>query len=255
MLERLIAVSLKIYEWLLFLYPETFRKEYGRELMQACRDSFREIETKSDVIGLWFLNFRDLIESAALERLRQFTGLRWLPEGTRLTSSIFAFVVSAGFFFWIIWAITVFLLVPWDVGNPPTGTFAEVVNNFFDLGDVYTAQSLAYIVIGLELFALLKIILQRKYKLGVILWRFTAIHVISSVTGVLVSALGMWIVSLMFPNWNAFEGDQSCGVAYVYWGLIVLGSIILFFGCQVFSTTPFKFMFRQNQALPRQSEP
>jgi hypothetical protein len=43
------------------------------------------------------------------------------------------------------------------------------------------------------------------------------------------TAAGMFVARLLFPNVNTFEGDQSYGVALVYWGLLVLATLYLFF--------------------------
>jgi hypothetical protein len=128
--------------------------------------------------------------------------------------------------FWTVWGITIFLLIPWDVGYPPPGTFAQAVNNFFETG--YTSLSIPCIVILCNLTMMIRAMQRREHRPMVILWRFTGVNIVTSVIGTLIALFGAWIAALLYPVYDVWEGDQSRGVAYVYWGLIVTGGLIAF---------------------------
>jgi len=206
-------------------------------------DSMRGGNTFLEIITLCIFNLGDLLINAAQERFKQFNNRRLWLEGLWLFSGLYLWFVTGGILFWVSWAITLFLLIPWDVGTPPTGTFAEAVNYFFETEPTsLNSQIIAYIVIALDLLAFAKIVRTGHHKLYTIFWRCSAIHVLISLASAAVALAGMAFASLLFPDFNVFEGDQSRGVAYVYWGLIVSAGVILFFAKQAFST-PFKWWF------------
>jgi len=70
--ERAVTLAVKIYQGLLFLYPEEFRCEYGSLMVQACRDLCRETYAQARLLGLielWGRILKDLIISVLEEQL------------------------------------------------------------------------------------------------------------------------------------------------------------------------------------------
>ena len=67
---KLLALSNRIYCLLLYLYPASFRQEYGYHMAQLFRDDVRGTMQESGgvaVVGLWFLAFFDLLKTAVAE--------------------------------------------------------------------------------------------------------------------------------------------------------------------------------------------
>lgn len=72
--ERLVALSLAIYEALLVLYPKRFRRVYAVEMIRVFRDSCRAATQRGGVAGLarvWRVTLSDLVFTALAERMEQ----------------------------------------------------------------------------------------------------------------------------------------------------------------------------------------
>lgn len=72
--ERLVALSLAIYEALLVLYPKPFRRVYAVEMTCVFRDSCRAAMQRGGVAGLarvWRVTLSDLVITALAERMEQ----------------------------------------------------------------------------------------------------------------------------------------------------------------------------------------
>jgi hypothetical protein len=66
------SVSTSIYQLLLLAYPDDFRQEYGAQMLQLFRDSYRAQRVHQQVFGvlsLWYRTLLDLIETAPKEHL------------------------------------------------------------------------------------------------------------------------------------------------------------------------------------------
>jgi hypothetical protein len=72
--ERLVALSLAIYEALLVLYPKPFRRVYATEMARVFRDSCRAATQRDGVAGLariWRVTLGDLVITVWAERTEQ----------------------------------------------------------------------------------------------------------------------------------------------------------------------------------------
>ena len=69
--ERSVDLSARIYTLLLIAYPPTFRREFGRQMVQvfraACRHSVQE--SPRGMMRFWLHALTDLVASASAERL------------------------------------------------------------------------------------------------------------------------------------------------------------------------------------------
>ncbi len=101
--ERVVSISVKIYLFLLVLYPAGYRREYGALMVQACRDLCREAYAQAQLFGLvklWGRILKDLVITALAEQVD--TGwlvrlgrqpVRPLPWWTVLLATLPGFVV------------------------------------------------------------------------------------------------------------------------------------------------------------------
>jgi hypothetical protein len=62
---------MKLYRWLLNLYPARFREEYAQPLQQQFLDDCREAETLGEQFKLWLSALRDLAWSIPVELARE----------------------------------------------------------------------------------------------------------------------------------------------------------------------------------------
>ena len=76
--NRSVDLSLQMYGRLLRAYPETFRNEYGAEMMFVFRDRCREVIGDQGVLGLigfWLLALLDLIKTSVEEHMQKEGGV------------------------------------------------------------------------------------------------------------------------------------------------------------------------------------
>src|ERR1035438_10296168 len=66
-----MADPLKLYRFLLKLYPARFREEYGTPLEQQFSDEYREAEGRLARFAVWMRTLRDLAISIPLELGRE----------------------------------------------------------------------------------------------------------------------------------------------------------------------------------------
>jgi hypothetical protein len=107
--SRLLTLAGRIYSLLLYAYPTAFRREFGFDMAQAFRDDTHDTLHESGtvgLIGLWFLTFTDLLNTALSEhiwevfhmrtdRLQRFSGTAAAIGGPLWASSIiWAFVLD-----------------------------------------------------------------------------------------------------------------------------------------------------------------
>ena len=70
--SNLISFSRRIYGLLLYAYPVSFRREYGRDMMQVFCDDTRYTLRKwglAGLVSLWFLVFVDVLKTAVAEHI------------------------------------------------------------------------------------------------------------------------------------------------------------------------------------------
>ncbi|HEX6386702.1 MAG TPA: hypothetical protein VF177_18705 [Anaerolineae bacterium] len=109
--SRLIAFSLKVYRWLLILYPADFREAFGREMTLAFRDYCRLVERRGGKVALgyfWLTVLIDLAATALVERVRDqarvpgrmvvgLCGLIGTLGGISLLTVVYIITVGGGF--------------------------------------------------------------------------------------------------------------------------------------------------------------
>jgi len=74
-----VDLSVRIYRLLMRVYPVSFRREYGCEMIQVFREVMTDSTQRHGTAGLmttWFRVFGDLVRSAFLEHLLEIQG-RW----------------------------------------------------------------------------------------------------------------------------------------------------------------------------------
>ena len=67
-----LALSVRIYSLLLYVYPASFRREYGHPMAQLFMDEARDTLQRggtTGLIGLWFLTLFDLLKTAFAEHI------------------------------------------------------------------------------------------------------------------------------------------------------------------------------------------
>src|SRR5665213_2350046 len=74
--NRTLAISQKVYGWLLRAYPPSHREKYGPAMAQLFRDQCRDAWSKSrnrGVTKLWLRVLPDLVKTSFIERLAALT--------------------------------------------------------------------------------------------------------------------------------------------------------------------------------------
>lgn len=74
--NRTLAVSQKVYGWLLRAYPPAHREKYGPAMAQLFRDQYRDAWNESQGRGLtrlWLRVLPDLVKTSMIERLAALT--------------------------------------------------------------------------------------------------------------------------------------------------------------------------------------
>ena len=68
MVVKTVNISTRFYSWLLFAYPAEFRLEFGPEMLQVFRDSYRAEAQSGSLPSFWLRILLDLVLTAAKER-------------------------------------------------------------------------------------------------------------------------------------------------------------------------------------------
>ena len=61
-------ISYRLYGLLLFVYPEDFRREFGVQMLQVFRDSYRDEARDGSLPSFWLRTLLDLVSTAVKER-------------------------------------------------------------------------------------------------------------------------------------------------------------------------------------------
>jgi len=61
-------ISAKVYGFMLLAYPADFRRQFGEQMCQVFRDSYRAEARSGSVTGFWLRTLLDLVLTAAKER-------------------------------------------------------------------------------------------------------------------------------------------------------------------------------------------
>jgi hypothetical protein len=99
--SRLVALTVALYRWLLWLHPAAFRREYSVSICQvfaqSCRDAYRA-SGAAGVARLWLPALGDLLHGALAEHLDALKGSYPMLEYRRSLSAVFgayiAFVIA-----------------------------------------------------------------------------------------------------------------------------------------------------------------
>jgi hypothetical protein len=76
--STLVSAVTGMYQLLLVLYPASFRREFGREMVLVFRDASRfeqERRGTGGLLGLWMGMFFDLLATALLERVKEASAM------------------------------------------------------------------------------------------------------------------------------------------------------------------------------------
>ena len=61
-------VSVRLYGWLLFAYPQEFRRTFGEQMLQVFRDCYRVEALRGSLPSFWLRTLLDLVITATKER-------------------------------------------------------------------------------------------------------------------------------------------------------------------------------------------
>jgi hypothetical protein len=70
--SNLLAITTRVYNLLLYIYPAPFRREFGQEMTQVFRDDMHGTwlqKGPAGLLGLWLLTFIDLLKTALVEHM------------------------------------------------------------------------------------------------------------------------------------------------------------------------------------------
>jgi hypothetical protein len=220
----------KVYAALLRLYPLEFRQRYGEQMLQVFRDSCRGGD---GLARLWLAALADLLVNAIAERSKQMLTRRWLLKVLNTSVAGGAFALSSFALAVAMILFTYFLLVPWDEGRIPEGTFAAAVNCFFESNWLLLPS---FIVTLCLIIAITRVTRRHVYSAIRIYNLFSLLNVAVIVFGAVVTQGSKIVIGRIFPNPPVFEAgygfnvDPAYGTAVVYCGLVIIGAIIAFFG-------------------------
>ncbi len=102
---KALAVSDRLYRLLLFIYPTTFREEYGPHMAQLFRDQCRDAYGESGVKGvvrLWMTAVFDLAKTAVSEYIWEASHM---TNGKKLTSQELLVVLTPLLVFFFLFII------------------------------------------------------------------------------------------------------------------------------------------------------
>ncbi len=120
--SKFSTLSNRIYCLLLYLYPSTFRREYGYHMAQLFRDDVRDTLQESGpfaVFGLWLLAFFDLLKTAIAEHIWEVFNMpiekfeRWTGLAAALGGALLIFATLAATQFVILALIVVVMFLMW----------------------------------------------------------------------------------------------------------------------------------------------
>ena len=222
----------RLYRIMLRLYPASFRQAYGEALVQAFRDECRE--HPDQLMTVYIKSTCDVLKNASAERLEQMTTRRRLLGALRLGGAITAYMLSWLGLIISVLLVTYLMLVPWEEGIAPTGTLAATVNDFFESSFILLPL---FAVTICEIIAISRLTRQRMYSFSRIYAHFTAMNIAVSFISLVAAQLSMIVIGRLFPSPNppvfdpnhGYVTDPNYGAALVYWGLIVVGTILAYF--------------------------
>lgn len=194
----LIAVSVKVYQTLLFAYPKQFQLEYGSHMLQVFRDCCLRTVRQSGTNGmvrLWIVTLFDLVQSVVSEHVEKEIEMKkeMKPEDVRMAG--WALMIGAAAFAIVMIA----------------GTVGDAINV-----DLWMWSSILTPFICMPLFLVGMLALRSRYgeKVGGVA---NNILLITAVLGTITSVAGFFLAGF---------GE--------FWLLIFLGPAILLIGLTLF---------------------
>lgn len=101
----MVSTSVYLYRWLILLYPVSFRRNYGEEMVQLfrdlCWDEMRQGNGFLGLLKLWFCVFAELRATTIEQHLLAGSYYRFRPNRTRVVLAIMSTVVLLGGWFFL----------------------------------------------------------------------------------------------------------------------------------------------------------
>ena len=187
-------ISIRVYGALLLAYPPEFRRDFGNEMLQVFRDSYRAEARSGSLPGFWFRTLWDLAVTAVKERTDR-SGKEDLFMNRR--SELIALLGCAAII------IVAFLLLSYGRKNEvgPILMFGHVLDALVTTG-----------VIG----NVIVFLFNKTTKLNPLrtaLWTFAIVHVV-------LLALVLLFVSRIDPTFNAGRVLIGYVVSFVVWATL-----------------------------------
>ncbi|HEX2906109.1 MAG TPA: hypothetical protein VHO69_04570 [Phototrophicaceae bacterium] len=129
--------AMRLYRWLLRLYPTAFRERYGHEMAQVfsdeCRARWRQ-HPPNGLLAWWVHTLLDLAVTASSEHLAQFR--RQKMAYLRHTVFLGLLILTWVILFFTLAFFAQLILAPWDTAltQPALGTWQRTLNDFFESG-------------------------------------------------------------------------------------------------------------------------
>jgi hypothetical protein len=200
--RKIFSFANRIYTLLLYAYPASFRREYGRHMTQLFHDEMRDALQENgttSLIGLWLFTFFDLIKTALAEHTWEALNIMPLEKMTRWSgpaAAIGGILYSLG----IIWL--------WGFENAVNGSLPLVIFTFL----------VPTFLLGLGLYGLYKRLSQNS-------GRQNNLAFATALTGLIINNFS--IVFLVLIVWNGVCYVCSVGYIAMLFGIAGMGLIAL----------------------------
>jgi hypothetical protein len=123
--QRAIVCSIRLYKWLLLLYPNDFRHEFGQEMIQLFCDLYRDAWQQRGYLGVFLLWLATIKETAVTVPNEHFSEWKnsMKPKQTIPTFIGLALLAYSGFF-------VIFNVLKYNLGIPlPFDPFSSLGEN------------------------------------------------------------------------------------------------------------------------------
>jgi hypothetical protein len=161
------SVGARLYALLLYLYPSSFRREYGEAMLQLFNDQRRSASGPGGRAMLWLKTLRDLLGSVPAAHSNE-------PRPTSQSPAVLLTVlVIIGLVF-----VVNGVVLPSMISRMPVGDVAELVPAAAVPGATHTAAWVAAIVSTLLALGALVLALRRRNR-----WNGVAVFVVGATLG------------------------------------------------------------------------
>lgn len=94
--DNVVKISLRIYRWLIILFPEDFQEDYEYWIVQAFRDQLLATSSVHELISVWLTGLLDLLKNAVEERMHRLLNAdrNFLSQNPRIHSLLWLVVFS-----------------------------------------------------------------------------------------------------------------------------------------------------------------